>query len=205
MADKLGVEPAAVKAVVDVESGGQALLPQGTKSPKGTDLSGRPVLRFEPRVYWARRDQKLVADSQLYLERMTLFKSTEHFQRSDWTDYFPKGTWKSWDLHDFIVEFEGPDKAAECSSWGAFQIMGFNHLAAGYPTPSAFAEAQWEEGNQLDSFASFIKADPQLLASLWNKDWKAFARRYNGPGYKANQYDTKIASAYKRHAARKDK
>jgi uncharacterized membrane protein YgcG len=39
-----------------------------------------------------------------------------------------------------------------------------------------------------------------LAKFLRDKDWTSFARRYNGPGFKANKYDTKMAAAYKRFA-----
>ncbi|MFA7308428.1 MAG: N-acetylmuramidase domain-containing protein [Hyphomicrobium sp.] len=34
-----------------------------------------------------------------------------------------------------------------------------------------------------------------------NRQWAAFARRYNGPGYRKNRYDTLLANAYRRMAA----
>jgi hypothetical protein len=44
---------------------------------------------------------------------------------------------------------------------------------------------------------NFIKAN-QLADPLRRHDWAAFARRYNGPGYTANSYDTKLAAAHQR-------
>jgi hypothetical protein len=35
-----------------------------------------------------------------------------------------------------------------------------------------------------------------MHAALKKQDWAAFAKAYNGPGYKANKYDTKLAEAY---------
>jgi hypothetical protein len=35
-----------------------------------------------------------------------------------------------------------------------------------------------------------------MLAALQKKDWKAFARLYNGPGYAQNGYDEKLSTAY---------
>ena len=34
-----------------------------------------------------------------------------------------------------------------------------------------------------------------MLAALQSKDWKTFARLYNGPGYAQNRYDEKLAKA----------
>ena len=34
------------------------------------------------------------------------------------------------------------------------------------------------------------------LAALQKKDWKAFARLYNGPAYAQNRYDEKLSTAF---------
>jgi N-acetyl-anhydromuramyl-L-alanine amidase AmpD len=38
-----------------------------------------------------------------------------------------------------------------------------------------------------------------LKKALDNRDWEAFARGYNGAGYRRNAYHTKLAAAYQRH------
>ena len=35
-----------------------------------------------------------------------------------------------------------------------------------------------------------------MLAALQKKDWKAFARLYNGPAYAQNRYDEKLSKAF---------
>ena len=35
-----------------------------------------------------------------------------------------------------------------------------------------------------------------MLVALQKKDWKAFARLYNGPAYAQNRYDEKLSTAY---------
>lgn len=91
------------------------------------------------------------------------------------------------------------DAAYASASWGMFQIMGSNHLAAGYPTVQAFVDAMCDsEGKQLQAFVSFIKADANLHQALKNKDWAEFARRYNGPAYAKNSYDKKMSENYNR-------
>lgn len=35
-----------------------------------------------------------------------------------------------------------------------------------------------------------------MLAALQKKDWKTFARLYNGPAYAQNGYDEKLSKAY---------
>jgi hypothetical protein len=59
---------------------------------------------------------------------------------------------------------------------------------------------QESDDNQLQAFCSYIKhvgLDDELKA----KDWAGFARYYNGPEYKKNAYDTKLAAAYSKFKA----
>ena len=42
----------------------------------------------------------------------------------------------------------------------------------------------------------FIRGNRSMLAALQKKDWKAFARLYNGPAYAQNRYDEKLSTAY---------
>ena len=42
----------------------------------------------------------------------------------------------------------------------------------------------------------FIRGNRSMLAALQKKDWKAFARLYNGPAYAQNRYDEKLCNAY---------
>jgi peptidoglycan hydrolase-like protein with peptidoglycan-binding domain len=51
------------------------------------------------------------------------------------------------------------------------------------------------EGDQLDAMVGFI-AHHGLDQPLRRADWASFARGYNGPGYAANAYDTKLEEAF---------
>lgn len=94
------------------------------------------------------------------------------------------------------------DAAHKSASWGAFQIMGFNHLACGYLTINEFVLAMHEsEEKQLLALCQFIKANKAMHKALKEKDWANFAKLYNGPAYAKNQYDTKLAAAYKEYAS----
>ena len=42
----------------------------------------------------------------------------------------------------------------------------------------------------------FIRGNRSMLAALQNKDWKTFARLYNGPADAQNRYDEKLDKAY---------
>jgi hypothetical protein len=91
--------------------------------------------------------------------------------------------------------------ALKSASWGAFQLMGFNHALAGYPDVESFVAAMVSgHPAQLDAFVAFVTASG-LAPALAAQDWPAFARGYNGPAYARFAYDTKIAAAYARFAA----
>lgn len=86
--------------------------------------------------------------------------------------------------------------ALKSASWGAFQIMGFNHQLAGFPDVAAFVRAMVSgEAAHLSAFVSFVKKS-SLADELVRRDWAAFARGYNGPDYRINRYDEKLAEAY---------
>ena len=82
------------------------------------------------------------------------------------------------------------------TSYGIFQIMGFNHKPAGYDTVSSFVEAMGKsEENQIKAFCHFIKNNG-LIPVINKLDFATFARRYNGPNYAQNSYDVKLRKAY---------
>ena len=89
------------------------------------------------------------------------------------------------------------DCALQSASWGLFQIMGFHWKALGYAHLQDFINAMYRsEAGQLDAFVRFIKINPAIHKALKAHDWASFAKGYNGPAYKINQYDTKLAAAY---------
>lgn len=91
-----------------------------------------------------------------------------------------------------------PDAAMMSCSWGKFQILGLNHKICGFDTVGEFVEAMKEsEGRHLDAFVAFVIGN-KLDKALRDKNWAAFARGYNGPGYAKNRYDIKMADAYRK-------
>ncbi|CAH0532154.1 hypothetical protein UAM5_00037 [Ralstonia phage UAM5] len=177
----LGVPVAAVKAVTDVESNGHGFL-----------SDGRPLILYERHIM---RRQLIAAgraadaDSHEASEPNIVNRAPGGY----------KGGAAEWDRLDAAVHIDRAC-ALESASWGLFQIMGFHWKSLGYESVQAFVNAMYaSEGAQLDAFVAFVKANPNLLRALRAKDWPGFARGYNGPGYAANKYDTKLAAAYARH------
>lgn len=95
-----------------------------------------------------------------------------------------------------------PEAALRATSWGAAQIMGFNHIHAGYPTARGMVEAMaYSEDNHLRIFAAYV-ATAGLVTHLRAKNWRAFARGYNGSG-QVDVYADKLKEAYLEKTYRK--
>ncbi|GAB7078721.1 N-acetylmuramidase family protein [Megalodesulfovibrio paquesii] len=175
----LGVEACAVRAVVAVESSGRGFLPDG-----------RPKILFEGHVFWRELQRRGIAPEPLSVAHPGIV-----YRKWDRSKY--KGGAAE---HARLAQAKALHvEAALCSaSWGLFQIMGFNHRSCGFETVQAFVAAhEASEARQLEAFCAYLRA-ASLVAPLQRLDWAEFARRYNGPGYAANKYDTKLAAAYAR-------
>jgi len=179
-AKDLGVDAAALKAVVKVESAGSGFL-----------SDGRPKILFEGHVFW-RELKKRNVDPMQYAQ------GNPEILYEHWTKKYYRGKEGEYDRLERAKLIN--QEAALCSaSWGLFQIMGFNYKAAGFDTVHSFVEAQHkDEGEHLRAFCNFIKHE-KILSHLKNRNWAEFARRYNGPAYKKNRYDDKIAMAYQQY------
>lgn len=178
-AARLGVSVPAVKAVATVESNGGGFLPDG-----------RVKVQYEPHVMYrqlasnfdrARADKELVAHPDLVAKKAGSYQSLDKEDK---------------DMNR-AAQLIDRTSALESASWGAFQIMGYHWKTLQYTTLQGFINNQYTAAGQLETFVRFIQADPRLLKALRGKDWATFARIYNGPGYAANKYDTKLAAAYK--------
>ena len=91
------------------------------------------------------------------------------------------------------------EAALNSASWGAGQVMGFNHAVAGFTTVQAMVNAMVRgEDAQLIAMANFINAN-NLARPLRNQDWTTFARGYNGPAFVENKYDEKLKVAHAKH------
>jgi hypothetical protein len=171
-ASKLGCPVAAVRAVMDVESRG-GFLPDG-----------RPKILFE-RAYFCR------------LTKGQYDQSHPDISASKWGGY--KGGAAEYDRLAQAMNLNR-DAALRSASWGAFQIMGANCKMCGFSNVDDFVSAMVEgEPEQLDAFVQFVK-NSGLDDELRRLDWAGFARGYNGPAYKTNHYDEKLAAAYRLHS-----
>lgn len=175
----LGVGEDEIHAVLDVEAAGS-----------GFDRQGRLKMLFEPHVFYrllplAKRETA-VAQGLAY------------------------ATWRPGayppDSYPRLLRAMAIDETAalKACSWGLGQILGENHMAAGYDTPQAMvADFCADEDNHLEAMIRFIKT-AKLDGHLRRHDWANFARGYNGPGYARHGYHIKLAAAFNRWAKIKD-
>lgn len=89
------------------------------------------------------------------------------------------------------------EAAARASSWGAFQIMGFNAGRCGYDSALAMVrDFGLGARQQLLAFVAFCLSGG-LDSAIRARDWKAFARGYNGDGA-VEKYAAELESKYRR-------
>lgn len=175
-AQRLRCEEAAVRAVASVESGGRT----------GFLADGRPKILFESR--WFHK-----------LTGARFDGSHRNLSTPAWVRNYTGGAGE----YDRLAKAIKLDRAAalKSASWGMFQILGVNHGVAGFDDVEKFVAAQMQsEGRHLDAFVGFVLSN-RLDDELRDKRWADFARGYNGPGFRQNRYDEKMAYAYAEFAA----
>lgn len=104
-------------------------------------------------------------------------------------------------VYDIIERMKKINETAalESCSWGLGQVMGENWKSLGYASVQELvAENMRGVDGQLECMARFIRVNG-LVPALQRGDFTTFAKRYNGPAYKTNAYDTKMAAAAKRY------
>jgi hypothetical protein len=192
----LGCEVATIKAIREVESSGGGFL-----------KDNRLKMLFEGHIFW----KQLQA---LGVNPATLRSGYEDICYEHWTTkhyLYGAGEWQRFNKAIVLTDkLKVSDSAVfHSASYGAFQLMGFNYSYCGFNNVHDLVNYLGKgEYEQLVCFLRFVKSK-KLDVALKAKDWSAFAYRYNGSGYKGNpnttadDYDLKIATAYKKHSLTK--
>lgn len=188
IARELGAAPEQVRAVAAVESSGGGFL-----------KTGHPKILFERHWLFRRIGRVLSASSVIghFLAASTPGGYTLDADRDGIND--------SWEK---LVEACALDPLAafESCSWGKFQIMGGHWKALGYPSVFDMAWSIREsEIGHYRALAAFIRAN-RLEGALRRigtdpAQNEAFARGYNGAGFRKNDYHLKLARAMRRELA----
>ncbi len=171
-AEIIGCDLAAIEAVFEVEASGRFF-----------NNDGSPIRRFEPhhfpKQHW----------------------DTLGFQpapgQSPWRAAYKIKTSVRASMFDHAVSID-KEAAHRAASFGAPQIMGFNHEEAGYASAIEMRRQFDDDYEQVMGFTRLVTAWG-LDSAVRAHDWRTFAARYNGNG-QADVYAAKIASAYKHHS-----
>lgn len=167
----LDVEPEALWAVKVVESG------QWGSFFK----DGRPPILFERHIFFKKTGGRFAA------------------KHPDLCNKVPGGYGKAgMAQYDRLERAMGLDRAAalESASFGAFQLMGMNWKDLKYDSVDDLVRRLLTVEGQLDGLIRFIrrnKIDDELRPP---HNWAGFARVYNGPKFRDNDYDGKLKRAY---------
>ena len=181
-AKQIGIETAVLLAFLEVEAAG-----------RGFDNFNRPKMLFEPHVFWRNLTGAL---------RSTAARLGLAYARWKPGNY-PRESYTR--LQAAIDVAEEP--AFLSASYGLGQIMGFNHAIAGNRTAKEmFETAKKGEFEQLVQLVTLMKSwrmNEMLRPGLdyTNPEtWVPAVRKYNGSGFRKNNYHVKAANAFKKHS-----
>lgn len=170
VAKELGVEVAAIKAVVKIEAGAKL---QGFWAP------GVPVINYAQSLfnkYNGKVKGRKIKDGKVPT-------GLSGYALKEWTSLTN-------------ARKINADAADMGTYWGMFQIGGFNYKLCGCKSVEEMVKKVCEsELSQLEMFAVFIR-NTGMLESLKKKDWTTFARKYNGSSYAKRGYHTRMAKEY---------
>lgn len=180
VSESIDVDPCIIQAICNIESSGS-----------GFSRDGRIKIQFEGHVFY-RELRKRGIDPNKYntdgrnkdiiyprfTRRYVLRQDAEH-------DQYARAS---------VINEEC---AILSTSWGAFQIMGFNYSTCGYRSPFEFRD-EMLMGNkaQLDSLIKFLKGKSGMVNALRTLNFDGIALRYNGSEYHKTNYHNKLKKQY---------
>lgn len=182
-AKKHGIELAALLAVVEVESSGQPYEQDGVT----------PRFLYERHVMY--RELKRLRGVSKAAAAIRAGLALPKWDRA--TQY--KDQRNSGQRLALMAKAKAFDEECACrsASWGLGQTMGFHAETQGHKNAIEFVKWMTEGGvaAQVEAMIKEIKKSG-LVDEINRHDWAGFAYRYNGAGYKQNQYDIRMAKAY---------
>lgn len=182
VARELDVEIATIRAVVDIETGG---LHTGFFEP------GKPIVNFDLSIFRQYASRRRINLSKYAKSHAVVFASPN-------VRRYGSRHAAQWARLESAMQIDSA-AAIEGTFWGMFQIGGFNWKQCGPVSMGEFVDKMcFSEREQLELFAAFLR-NLNLVRYLKAHDWSAFARGYNGPGYKRHGYDARLARAYARY------
>ena len=180
-ATKLGkiykIDPAALMAVVMVESGGKL-----SDTVNGVEV---PLIRWEGHYFYRLlkgADRERAVREGLASPKAQAVKN-------------PRSQQGRYGLLARAEAIDSPAAIQSCS-WGCGQVMGQHWKWLGYDSPMDFVREAKNgiEGQMALMMRYIVKAG--LLDEIQRGDWSAFARGYNGPNYRKFKYDEQLAKQF---------
>lgn len=178
VANELGVEVAAIKALAKIEAGNAGFV-----------APGKPVINFDLTVFT--RSLRSRGISVAKARR----KAPVAFARPNARRYGSYGLAQHARLQS--ASAVSRELAYKSTFWGMFQIGGFNYKQCDCASVFEFARLMSQsEAMQLELFARFIRAN-DLVKYVKAHNWYAFSKAYNG-GRVVRGYANRMAREYAR-------
>lgn len=132
--------------------------------------TGKIVIQFEP-VYFHRYTRRMIHNGV-------------------------EGQAKEWEAFNEAFAIH-PTYAMMSTSWGMGQVMGNNFPNLGFKTVDEMVDfCKESERNQVWCALKYIESRRSLKEAFKALNWPVVAYYYNGEGYKKNNYDYKLKTAY---------
>lgn len=179
-ANRLGVETAALRAILEKESKGS-----------GFNADGTPKILYERHVMY----QRLVHNKG---QRAANVYALNHPALVSSKGYGAGGYGKYSEQPKKLETAAAIDRtsALESCSWGIAQIMGYHWKLCGFNSVQQFVNAMYKsEDSQFEVFVKFLEGSG-IVPYLKKLDWANVALRYNGKNYKQNNYDVDLKRYY---------
>lgn len=178
VADELGVDVAAIKALAKIEAGNAGFV-----------APGKPVINFDLTVF-----RQMLRRSGISLAEARR-KAPVAFAGVNVRRYGSYGLAQHARLRS--ASAVSREVAYKSTFWGMFQIGGFNYRQCDCSSVFEFAKLMSQsEAMQLELFARFIRAN-NLVRYVKAHNWYAFAKAYNG-GRVVKGYAARMAREYAR-------
>ncbi|WP_319530835.1 N-acetylmuramidase domain-containing protein [uncultured Cohaesibacter sp.] len=184
-ASRIGCEVTVLRAILEVESGGDDY-----------DDQGRLIILPEKHVFHRQLPKSLRKKA------LSLRLSASKWSRANYKGLGGKGSDQRWNLMERWARLD-EEAALKSASYASFQGMGFNHRLCGYATVSEYVLSLAQSSTHcVEAFLSFLE-NSGLADELREKDWEGIARRYNGSGQVA-YYSSLMRKAYARLGGSED-
>jgi hypothetical protein len=178
------IDPAALMAVIDVESGSRIFA--------RVDGRNEPLIRFEGHYF----DRRLSPEKRIGARKAGLSSPKPGGIPN------PPAQSDRWRLFRRAAAIDHR-AACESVSWGVGQVMGAHWTRLGYANVDELvAAARSGLEGQLDLMLRYLD-HAGLIPALRSHDWRTFARGYNGPLFQRNRYAEKLAAAFARNVGRR--